>query len=207
MDRGAWWAAVHGVAKSQTWLSTHAYCGHSALHASEGARSSSSSDNHIHMCHPLSCGYISVTPGSGLVPFQLISVKQCSWICSLSGTLLLFSHKVVTDSLRPHGLQHRPPCPSPSPRICPGSCPLNRWCHPAISSSATLFCFCLQAFPASGSFPISQLIASGGQGIHINSICTVSVADIYCSKNHLKRILLLPMVFFLCMLHCFKEIS
>ena len=73
MDRGAWWTAVHGVAKSQTRLSTHAYCGHGALHASEGTRSSSSSDMRVYH------------PGSGLVPFQLIAVKQCSWICSLSG--------------------------------------------------------------------------------------------------------------------------
>ena len=85
MDRGAWWAAVDRVAKSQTRLSMHTYSGYSVLHASEGARSSSSSDNHIHMCHLLFCGYISVTPRSGLGPFQLISVKWCSWIYSLSG--------------------------------------------------------------------------------------------------------------------------
>ena len=54
------------------------------------------------------------------------------------------------------------PCSSPSPRVCPSSCPLNRWCHPTISSSVALFS-CLQPFPASGSFPLSQLLASGGQ--------------------------------------------
>ena len=66
--------------------------------------------------------------------------------------------------LQPHGLQHtRLPCPSLSPKVCSNSCPLSQWCHPTISSSAALFSFCLQSFPASGSFPMSQLFASGGQ--------------------------------------------
>ena len=65
--------------------------------------------------------------------------------------LLLFSPPVGSDSLQSHGLQHtRPPCPSPSPGACPSSCPLHRWCHPAISSSVNLFSSCLQSFPASG---------------------------------------------------------
>ena len=70
----------------------------------------------------------------------------------------------MSDSLRPHGLQHtRLPCPSPSPRAYPNSCPLSRWCHPTISSSVIPFSSCLQYFPASGSFPVSQLFTSGGQ--------------------------------------------
>ena len=69
--------------------------------------------------------------------------------------LLLFSHYVIPDFSWPHGLQHaRPPCPSPSPRVCPSSCPLNQWCYPTISSSTTHFSFCLQSFPASESFHI-----------------------------------------------------
>ena len=68
---------------------------------------------------------------------------------------LLFSCLVVFNSLWPHGLQHiRPPCPSPSPKLCPSSCPLHWWWHPAISSSDALFSFCPQSFPASGTFPI-----------------------------------------------------
>ena len=55
--------------------------------------------------------------------------------------------------------------PSASPRVCPSSCPLSRWCHPTISCSVTLFSFCLQSFPSSGSFPMSQLFPSGGQSI------------------------------------------
>ena len=80
--------------------------------------------------------------------------------------LLLFSHSVVSNSLRPHGLQlARLPCPSPSPGVCSNSCPFSWWCHPTISSSFVPFSFCLQSFPASGSFPMSQLFASDGQSI------------------------------------------
>ena len=69
-----------------------------------------------------------------------MKIKQRDLILCL---LLLFSHPVVSDSLWPHGLQHaRPFCPSPSPKVCPSSCPLHPWCHPAISSSDALFSFC-----------------------------------------------------------------
>ena len=62
----------------------------------------------------------------------------------------------------PHGLQHsRPPCPSPALGVYSNSCPLSQWCHPTVSSSVVPF-FCLQSFPASGSFPVSQFFASGG---------------------------------------------
>ena len=72
----------------------------------------------------------------------------------------------MSNSLRPHGLQHaRLPCPSPSPRVCSNSCPLSQWCHPIISSSITPFSSGLQSFPASGSFPMSQFFSSGGQCI------------------------------------------
>ena len=69
-------------------------------------------------------------------------------------------------TLRPHGLQHgRLPCPSPSPGACLNSCPLSRWCHPSILSSGIPFSSCLHSFQASGSFPMSQFFASGGQSI------------------------------------------
>ena len=78
---------------------------------------------------------------------------------------MLVSQQVMTDSLQPHGLQHaRPPCHSPSPGVCPSSCPLNQWCHPAISSSVVPFS-CRQSIPASGSFPKNRLCTSGGQSI------------------------------------------
>ena len=85
-----------------------------------------------------------------------------------------FSHSVVSDSVRPHELQHtRPPCLSPTPRVYPNPCPLSRWCHPAISSSVINFSSCPQSFPASGSFQRSQLFASGSQSIGISASTSV----------------------------------
>ena len=73
---------------------------------------------------------------------------------------------VMSHSLWPHGLQHaRLPWPSPTPRTCSNSCPLSRWCHPTISSSTVPFSSCLQSFPTSASFPMSQFFSSGGQSI------------------------------------------
>ena len=77
-----------------------------------------------------------------------------------------FSRSVMSDSLQSHGLQHaRPPCSSPTPRAYSNSCPSHQWCHPTILSSVTPFSSCLQSFPASGSFPMSQFFTSGGQNI------------------------------------------
>ena len=76
--------------------------------------------------------------------------------------LLLFNYSVVSDFLQPHVLQHaRLPCPSPSSGACSNSCPLIWWCHSTISSSVIPFFFCLQSYPASGSFPMSHLFISG----------------------------------------------
>ena len=85
-----------------------------------------------------------------------------------------FSHSVVSDSLWPHGLQHtRPPCPSPTPGVDSNSCPLSPWCHPTISSSVVPFSSCLQSFPASGSFKMSHLFASGGQSTGLSASTSV----------------------------------
>ena len=85
-----------------------------------------------------------------------------------------FSCSVVSDSLWPHEPQHaRPPCLSPTPRAYSNSCPLSRWCHPAISSSVVPFSSCPQSIPASGSFPISQLFAWGGQSIGVSASASV----------------------------------
>ena len=74
----------------------------------------------------------------------------------------------------PHGLQHaRPPCPSPTPGVYSNSCPLSQWCHPTISSCVVPFSSCLQSFPASGSFPVSQFFASGGQSIGVSTLSSV----------------------------------
>ena len=85
-----------------------------------------------------------------------------------------FSHSAVSNSLWPHGLQHaRPPCPSPIPWVYSNSSPYSRWCYPTISSSVFPFSSCLQSFPASGSFPMSQLFASGGQSIRVSASASV----------------------------------
>ena len=80
-----------------------------------------------------------------------------SWFCSVQ-----FSCSVVSDSLRPYGLQYaRLPCPSPTPGACSNSCPSSQWCHPTFSSSVIPFSSCLQSFPASGSFPTIIMISLG----------------------------------------------
>ena len=85
-----------------------------------------------------------------------------------------FSRSVVSNSLLPHELQHtRRPCLSPTPRVHPNSCALSRWCRPTISSSVVPFSSCLQSFPASESFPMSQLCASGGQSIGVSASASV----------------------------------
>ena len=90
-------------------------------------------------------------------------LRRTGWTLSFS---YQFSHSVMSNALRPHGLQHiRLPCPSPTPGARSTSYPLSWWCHPTISSSVVHFSFCLQSFPASGSFPMSQFFTSGGQSI------------------------------------------
>ena len=92
--------------------------------------------------------------------------KNVVWIQPVSQ----FSCWVVSDSLWPHGLQHtRPPCPSPASRVYSNSCPLGQWCHPTISSSAVPFSSCLQSFPASGSFQMTQFFTSGGQSTGVSA--------------------------------------
>ena len=103
------------------------------------------------------CGMRGMTSsGTGMILIRAVA--------SCHKYLLLFSSSVVSDALQPQGLQHaRLPCPSPSPRACSNSSPLSQWCHPTISSSITSFSSSPQSFPASGSFPVSQLFTSGGQ--------------------------------------------
>ena len=80
----------------------------------------------------------------------------------------------MADSLQPHGLQHdRLPCPSSIPGTCSSSCLWSQWCHPTISTSVVPFFSCLQCFPASRSFPVSQFFASGGQSIGISALASV----------------------------------
>ena len=127
--------------------------------------------------------YISYRLESPTIPLVMLyeaTVQHLLWL------LLFFSHLsdskwLMSDSLRPHGLQHaRPPCTSPTPRAHSNSCPLSQRCHPTISSSAVPFSSCPQSFPASGSFPISQLFASGGQCIEVSaspSVLSMNIQD------------------------------
>ena len=112
--------------------------------------------------------------GSDYVPFKIVI---STWHSNWANEYLLnkfssvhFSHSVVSNSLWSHGLQHTwHHCPSPTPRACSNSCPESRWHHPTISSSVVPFSSCLQPFPASGSFPISQFFASGVQSIGVSA--------------------------------------
>ena len=92
-----------------------------------------------------------------------------------------FSLSVMSDSLQPHGLQHaRGPCPSSTPGVYPNSRPLNRWCHPTISSSVVPFSSHRQSFPPSGSFQMSQFCTSHGQIIGVSasaSVLTMNIQD------------------------------
>ena len=85
-----------------------------------------------------------------------------------------FSRSVMSDSLQPHEPQHaRLPCPSPTPGVHPNPCPSSRWCHPTISSAVIPFSSCPQSFLASGSFPVSQFFASGGQSTGVSASTSV----------------------------------
>ena len=98
------------------------------------------------------------------------------FLCTLTDgdVRVQFSHSVVSDSLQLHGLQQESlPCPSSTPGVYSNSCPLRWWCHPTISSSVVPFSSCPQSFPALGSFPMSQLFTSGGQGTRASASTSV----------------------------------
>ena len=109
--------------------------------------------------------------------FQIFKI-QCKFTFiahfSVSQSINQFSYLVMSNSLQPHGMQHaRLPCPSPIPGACSNSCSLSRWCHPTISSSVTPFSSCLQSFPESGSFPMSQFFASDSQRSGVSASTSV----------------------------------
>ena len=108
-----------------------------------------------------------------------ISVYWCFWgffncLLKFPGTMWIVQSLSHVQLFATHRLQHtRPPCPSPSPRVYSNSCPLSWWCHPTISSSVIPFSSCLQSWPVSESFQMSQLFASGGQSIGVSASTTV----------------------------------
>ena len=115
--------------------------------------------------------------------FLLCSTDLLIYLSFLFPCSVQFSCSVVSDSLRPHGVQHtRLPGASPSPRVCSNSCPLSWWCHPTISSSVVPFSSCLQSFPASESFPMSQFFVPGGQSIGVSvstSVLSMNIQDCF----------------------------
>ena len=106
---------------------------------------------------------------------QVIVISALYWI------IVQFSCSVMSDSLHSHGLHHtRLPYTLPSPRACSNSCPSSWWCHSTISSSVLPFSSCLQSFPASGSFPVSQFFTSDGQIIGVSaseSVLPMNIQD------------------------------
>ena len=121
-----------------------------------------------------------ITPLFTIVSWRDVHRAIFIFICISS---VQISCSVVSDSLQPHVLQHtRLPCPSPTPKIYSNSCSLSQWCHPTISSSVVPFSSCLQSFPASGSFQMSQLFASGGQSIGVSastSVLSMNIPDLF----------------------------
>ena len=111
----------------------------------------------------------SLSRGPIYIPQKFITSTESSYAISS----VQFTCSVVSNSLRPRELQHtRPPCPSQTSGVYPNSCPSSWWCHPAISSSVIPF-FCPQSLPASGSFPMSQFFAWGGQSIGVSASASV----------------------------------
>ena len=121
----------------------------------------------------------------------------------LKSVSVQFIHSVASDSLRPQEPQQaRPPCPSPTPGVHPNPCSLSQWCHPTISSSIVPSSSCPQSFPASGSFQVSQLFASGGQSIGVSTSgsvlpmntqglisCKIDCLDLLAVQGTLKSLL------------------
>ena len=130
------------------------------------------------VCHALLQGILP-TQGSNPSLLQLLhwhaNFPPLSYLGSpFLRQLLLFSYSIMSNSLQLHGLQNsRHPCPSPSLGVCSNSCPLHWWCHSTILSSVVPFSSCLQSFPASGSFPKSQLFASGVRSIEASVLASV----------------------------------
>ena len=109
---------------------------------------------------------------------SIFSLQNLFWVCGALVQVSSVPQSCLT--LPPHGLQHaRLPCPSLTPRTCSNSCPWSQWCHPTISCPVIPFSSCLQSIPPSGSFPMSQFFASGGQNIGVSASASVLSMNIW----------------------------
>ena len=178
MNREAWWATVHGFTKSQTQLSDCEWLTllvhtirYYLIYRNELTRAIY---NNKFKSYKLMFSKWSKAQNN-TVSFHLNKIQKKQHYSILTrDASVQFSRSVVSDSLRSHEPQHaRPPCPSPTPGLYPNSWPLSRWCHPIISSSVVPFSSCPQSFPASGSFPMSQLFTSGGQSTGVSASASV----------------------------------
>ena len=125
-------------------------------------------------CSPWGCIELDTTLQMNIPPLYPFFCQWTFRLLPCFQPVSQFSHSVMSDCLRVHRLQHAwPPCPSPTLGVHSNSCPLSLQCHPAISSSVLRVSFCLQSFSASGSFPVSQFFASGGQSIGVSASASV----------------------------------
>ena len=121
--------------------------------------------------HPLDCSMPGFPAPQHLPNFAQVHVHHIK--DAIQPSSVQFSCSVMSDALRPHESQHsRPPCPSPTPRVYPNSCPSSQWCHQAISFSVVPFISCPQSLPVSQSFPMSQLFAWGGQSTGVSALAS-----------------------------------
>ena len=189
MNRGAWWAIVHGVAKSwvrhdfsskQQDIDYHELFSTLMLHVYPTVYFFFS--RFVRTCGSESFSYLvsKLIRNAQNIGFCLTGIYVACGFTSARKTWrgnfssVQFSCSVTSDSLRPHDSQHaRPPCPSPSPGVHSNSCSSSQWCPPAISSSVVPFSSCPRSLPASESFPMSQLFAWGGQSIGVSASVSV----------------------------------
>ena len=149
-----------------------------------GPRSSAQSSSHCESPRAWSCFWLPAKQEPWVIIHGAMTSEYHDGYISMG--ISQSSCSVMSNSLWPHGLQHaRLPCPSLTPGACSNLCPSSLWCHPTISSSVVPFSSCLQSFPASGSFPMSQFFVSGGQSIGVSASASVLPMKISSDQHYL----------------------